>query len=221
LVHSSQSVAETAFGGPRGQSAPPTPALPPDELACLADRLAGGDVDALAIVIGTVGPRVAAGLSRRHPALRAEDIEDVLSIASQRLWESRTQYDLAKGSLAAWFFIIADNAAKDLVKKEARRLEQSAEVRYLVKAEPTPPDEPVAEDAARQGLHEILLGLAPLDHRIIWAYAEAGGAGAWAADLSHELGMRAGTIRVRCSRIKERIRKTMHARMAPVTSNAF
>jgi RNA polymerase sigma factor (sigma-70 family) len=188
---------------------------PKDGLSELALRLSHGDVEALTAVIRTVGPRIAAGLIRRHPLLRAEDIEDVLSIASQRLWESRTRYDAAKGSLAAWFFIIADNAAKDLAKKEARRMEQSAELPYLAMPEPKPPDERPAKNAAEQDIEEILLGLAPLDHRIIWAYAEAGGAGPWASDLSRELGMRPGTIRVRCRRIKERIRKAMDMRMAP------
>jgi len=200
---------------------PPASAFAPEEIAQLAARLVRGDVDALTAVIRTVGPRIGAGLTRRHPFLRAEDIEDVLSIASQRLWESRAQYDPARGSLTAWFFIIADNAAKDLVKKEARRLEQSAEISHLRAPDADLAAVPAAEGSAEQSLHAILLGLPQVDHRIIWAYAEAGGAGAWAADLSRELGMRPGTIRVRCRRIKERIKKAMHARMAPSSTNAY
>jgi RNA polymerase sigma factor (sigma-70 family) len=184
----------------------------PDELGALAARLAGGEADALAGILRLVGPKIAAGLMRRHPVLGPEDIEDILSIASQRLWESRTQYDAARGSLAAWFFIIADNAAKDFVKKEARRQEKPAELAYLPMPQPATPEE--SENDACQGLRDILVALPALDHRIISAYAEAGGSGPWAADLSRELGMRPGTLRVRCRRIKERIKKAMHARLA-------
>lgn len=188
------------------------PAASPDELAALAVRLAGGEADALAGVLRLVGHKIAAGLMRRHPLLSPEDIEDILSIASQRLWESRTQYDPARGSLAAWFFIIADNAAKDFAKKEARRLEKPAELAYFPMPKSATAEEP--ESDAQQGLHDILVALPALDHRIIWAYAEAGGDGPWATDLSRELGIRPGTLRVRCRRIKERIKKAMHARLA-------
>jgi RNA polymerase sigma factor (sigma-70 family) len=187
-----------------------TPVPPADELLQLADGLKQGDVRALEAVIRTLGPKIAAGLARRHPTLRAEDIEDVLSVASHRLWESRAQYDPSRGSLAAWFFVIADNAAKDVVRKASRRLEQPADVAQL--PAPTARPENAAGESARQELHDILFALPPLDHRIISAYAHTGGEGAWAADLSRELGMRAGTIRVRCQRIKDRIRKEMYAR---------
>jgi RNA polymerase sigma factor (sigma-70 family) len=181
----------------------------------LADRLRAGDVRALETVIRTLGPRIAAGLARRHPALRSEDIEDVLSIASHRLWDSRSQYDPSRGSLAAWFFVIADNAAKDVVKKDARRAEQTGDVTWM--AAPQKPEAPAGadEDPTRQSLNEILLDLAPVDFRIISAFAHAGGMGPWAAELSRELGMRAGTIRVRCKRIKDRIRKEMNGLMFP------
>ena len=187
-------------------------ALSPDELSALAGKLASGEVDALATVLRSIGPKISAGLIRRHPHLSTEDIEDILSVASQRLWESRTQYDAARGSLAAWFFIIADNAAKDLVKKEVRRLERPAELEQFPMPSAAVPEESTDGDP-QQGLHAILSALPALDHRIIWAFAEAGGTGPWAADLSRELGIRPGTLRVRCRRIKERIKKAMHARM--------
>jgi RNA polymerase sigma factor (sigma-70 family) len=183
-------------------------ALPQDELARLAHKLKAGEVEVLRPILHTLGPRIAAGLIRRYPLLRPEDIEDLLSIASQRLWESRYCYDASKSSLGAWFFVIADNAAKDLLKKEARRLEQSADLCQVAappaEVEQTPP-------AAFRKMEQLLVKLDPLDHRILWAYAEAGGVGPWAADLSRELGMRAGTIRVRCQRLKDRLRKAMHA----------
>jgi RNA polymerase sigma factor (sigma-70 family) len=205
LALSSKTATTPVEGRPSLQ---PACALPAEELARLAQMLKEGQVQALSPLLHMLGPRIAAGLVRRHPLLRVEDVEDVLSVASQRLWESRVAYDASKSSLAAWFFIIADNAAKDLIKKEARRLEQSADLSQVAApeagTEETPP-------AAFRKLAQLLVKLDPLDHRILWAYADAGGVGPWAADLSRELGMRPGTIRVRCQRIKDRLRKAIHA----------
>jgi DNA-directed RNA polymerase specialized sigma24 family protein len=100
----------------------PTPPqhLPPEDPAMLTLRLQQGDEAALQAVIGTLGPRVAAGLKKRNPTLWTENIEDILSVASYRLWQSRTQFDPARGSLAIWFFVIADNLARDVVRKKNR-----------------------------------------------------------------------------------------------------
>src|SRR6266849_6742968 len=110
--------------------------IPPQRLASdeneqTALRLQQGDVSALEVVLRTLGPRVAAGLQKRHPALGVEDIEDVLAAASHRLWLARDQYDPLRGSLAAWFFIIADNLARDLIRKESRLPLQGLEADQL------------------------------------------------------------------------------------------
>jgi RNA polymerase sigma factor (sigma-70 family) len=199
---------------PSSQAVASEPSPCPDELAALIGKLARGEADALAPILRSVGPKIAAGLMRRHPHLSPEDIEDILSVASQRLWESRTQYDATRGSLAAWFFIIADNAAKDLVKKEARRLERPADLEQFAMPASAAAEEPASDSEAQLGLHAILSALPAVDHCIIRAFAEAGGTGPWAADLSRELGIRPGTLRVRCRRIKERIKKAMSAHMA-------
>ena len=59
--------------------------------------------------------------------LHYEDIEDVVSIALRRLWDARADYDDTKQSLRVWFYCIAENAAKDVLKHgwhKARRLER-------------------------------------------------------------------------------------------------
>jgi RNA polymerase sigma-70 factor, ECF subfamily len=188
-------------------STSPPSGLPPEDPLQLALRLRQGDEAALAAVLRTLGPKVAGGLKKRHPALAAEDVEDVLSVASLRLWQSRAQYRPEKGSLAAWFFIIADNVARDLLRKEARRPETPADVDQLPAADRRDREGP----AFPPGLSDLLLRLPDVDHRILSTYAQAGGDGPWAADLAEELGLRAGTIRVRCRRIKEKLRKEMQA----------
>jgi RNA polymerase sigma factor (sigma-70 family) len=196
----------------------PEPTPGSEDPVQLALQLKNGDPAALTGVIRALGPRVAAGLKKRHPSLTAEDIEDVLSIASHRLWQARFRYDAAKGSLRSWFFIIADNAAKDLLRKVKRQLERSMDLDLLPERE----SRKASQDSETEigswpapgvlgELGEILLRLPAVDHRIITGYAQAEGAGPWAAALAVELGMRPGTIRVRCRRIKEKIRRELQA----------
>ena len=115
---------------------------------------------------------------------------------------------------------MAKEVIKDALKKDARRLEQAADMSGLAAPAAAEADAD-SRPARRLGeLDEILLGLPAVDHRIITAYAHAGGDGPWAADLAGELGLRAGTIRVRCRRIKERIRREMASHSAPAGADA-
>jgi RNA polymerase sigma factor (sigma-70 family) len=195
----------------------PPQGLAAEDMVQTALRLQGGDVSALETLIRVLGPRVAAGLQKRHSALSAEDIEDVLSAASHRVWQSRRQYDPTRGSLGAWFFIIADNLARDLLRRQARQPRPCALAARLAAIEVVDPAEPLDEPSCRkQMLDEILQTLPALDRWIITGFAEAGGEGPWAAELARDLGMRAGTIRVRCRRIKARLRKQLEAIPAAV-----
>jgi RNA polymerase sigma factor (sigma-70 family) len=179
----------------------------------LALRLKQGDSAALEEVLRALGPRIGSGLKKRHSTLSPEDLEDVLAVACHRLWQSRLHYDPKKGSLAGWFFRIADRVAIDLLRKVGRRVECLMESERLAQ-QPTP--SPVEKMEPAFGwlaeLGQILVKLSPRDHRIISEYALAGGAGPWAADLAGELGIPAGSIRVRCHRIKEKIRKEFRSR---------
>jgi RNA polymerase sigma factor (sigma-70 family) len=184
----------------------------PEDPLLLALRLKQGDESALGTVLQTLGPKVEGGLRKRHPTLRAEDLEDVLSQASHRMWQARAQFDPGKGSLASWFFIIADNLARDLVRRETRQpalvtnLDQLPE--RLGKSREDDGEEPIVPG---KELDEILQKLAFVDHRIISEYARAGGEGPWAAGLAEDLGLSAGAIRVRCHRLKKKIRQEMLA----------
>jgi RNA polymerase sigma factor (sigma-70 family) len=190
----------------------PPQGLPPEDPLLLALRLQQGDEAALQAVLLTLGPKVEGGLKKRHPALRAEDIEDVLSMASHRLWQSRSQFDPAKGSLGSWFFVIADRLARDLLRKEAGKPEIVNNLDHLPEPVKKSPFEGEDESwAPGRELDAILKKLAYVDHCIISEYARAGGQGPWATDLAEDLGLSAGAIRVRCHRIKKKIRQQMAA----------
>jgi RNA polymerase sigma factor (sigma-70 family) len=202
----------------------PMPGLSAEDPMQLALQLQRNEPRALEGVIRALGPRVAAGLKKRHPNLTAEDVEDALSVAVHRLWESRSRYDPAKGSLASWFFIIADNAAKDVLRKMSHRAERAVDPDRLAKREtPAILDEGEISTSAWPDLAQVLLCLPAVDHRIITTFAQTGGVGPWAAELGLELGMRSGAVRVRCLRIKERIRKKLQAAVVdgPLTPAAL
>jgi DNA-directed RNA polymerase specialized sigma24 family protein len=201
----------------------PTPPqdLSPDDPSRLALRLQQGDEAALQTVIRTLGPRVAAGLKKRHPALHAEDIEDVLSLASYRLWQSRIQFDPARGSLASWFFVIADNVARDVLRKKNRTPEVTVDLDRLAipdRKEPGAGAEACIPDGT--DLKNVLGGLASVDQCILAEHARAGGQGPWAAGLAQDLGVGAGAIRVRCHRLRQKVRQALEVHGCLPTGSA-
>src|SRR4051794_27404104 len=106
------------------------PRPPEEENNRLGIALLEDDESALEDILRLYGPDVTkvlhAKYTLRRGVLTLEDIEDVVIIALHRLWEARASYDDRKQTLRAWFFCIADNAAKDVKKlgwDKARKLE--------------------------------------------------------------------------------------------------
>lgn len=101
--------------------------MPATEERPVAERLVAGDEAALEEILRAHGPVIRVVLGRKYQGvLQAADVEDVLSVALYRVWKNRTRYDDAKGALRTWFFRIADNAARDVLKHgwfKARRME--------------------------------------------------------------------------------------------------
>src|SRR6266481_28394 len=93
---------------------------PEEQNTRLALALLEDDEDALAEILRCFAPAIIetlhASFTRRLRLLRYEDIEDVVSIALRRLWDARADYDDTKQSLRVWFYCIAENAAKDVLK---------------------------------------------------------------------------------------------------------
>jgi len=78
--------------------------------------LQAGDADGLARLIHDHGAHVQAHLRRKfHSALDRWQIEDAVSLAAIRAWQSANTFDPELGRLRAWFAIIARNCALSLV----------------------------------------------------------------------------------------------------------
>ena len=96
----------------------PSPTIPADQGhdAITARLLAAGDPDGLRRLLVDHGGRVRGALQRAFAdALDASSIDEALSQASQRAWRAGARFDPARGSLRAWFYVIALNCARRLL----------------------------------------------------------------------------------------------------------
>jgi len=199
-------------------------------------RLRASDELVLEDILRTHGPPVRAVLRRRTGgALSDSDCEDVLAIALFRVWQARERFDPLKASLRVWFFRIAENAARDLLKhgwQKAKLLERSVEpvaLAEVARHREVDRSTDVADSEPRNGhsyelaslgelsissdiLREVLLLLPDTQRRIVLADAQSREGLAPSDELSKELGIPVGTVRVYRKRALDRLRREIDAR---------
>lgn len=196
---------------------------PPD----LGARLRAGDEGVLEVILRTHGPPILALLRQRFVGpLNATDFEDVLAAALFRVWQHRERFDPDRASLRVWFFRIAENLARDVLKHgwlKARQLELSTEPMQL--AEVTDRRQPHGEsdngdddDLAltqripSEQLRELLALLPENQRRIVLADADSRDGVVASHDLAKELGIPQSTVRVYRRRALERLRREIQQR---------
>ena len=191
----------------------------------LAVRLLDNDEDVLEEILRAFGPPVLFVLRQKFDGvLTREDIEDVVSIALDRLWQSRQRYDDRRGSLKTWLFAIAENAARDVLKlgwHKARELECDLGKDFDVDQLPCaatddpPSEQPRAAKSpsrAEADLRDIVEALPEVQRRIVSTDAHAKDRVASSEWLAEELGIPVGTVRVYRKRAMDRIRAEMRKR---------
>jgi RNA polymerase sigma-70 factor (ECF subfamily) len=121
----------------------------------IMDRLSRGDESALQWLLAHVVPDVWPLLCRKFAdVMSLEEIEDVVSQALFRIWESRTTFDADKGDLQGWFYVVARNVGVDQVRR-SRREREAAEAVLTVEDQRgdagrlSPTDEVIAKAFAR------------------------------------------------------------------------
>ena len=196
---------------------------PPD----LGARLRAGDESVLEVILRTHGPPILALLRQRFVGpLNATDFEDVLAAALFRVWQHRERFDPARASLRVWFFRIAENLARDVLKHgwlKARQLELSTEPTQL--AEVTDRRRPqresddgdaddfvLAQGIPSEQLRELLALLPENQRRIVLADADSRDGVVASHDLAKELGIPQSTVRVYRRRALERLRREIQQR---------
>lgn len=210
----------------------------------LGRRLRDGDEAVLEILLREHGATVRAVLRQKFPTgLDHGDFEDILAIALFRVWSRRDQFDPDRGSLRAWFYRIAANVTKDVLRygwQKARQLEVRYEPAALsdVAIERSAIETPAAiatrtvEDAddastderfderLRRELRAIVDELPEAQRRIILADAASRDGKVSSEHLSQELGIPPGTVRVYRRRALARLRNELDLRgLAPQFSS--
>lgn len=138
---------------------------------------------------------------RLGDALSEADYEDAMSIALFRLWERRDRFDPSRAKLDRWFYVLARNAAIDLLRRRA--VHQEEPVDDLDRLPGAPPEAGGRGDSPlRRDLLRALERVSEMDKRILLS-------GLTETQLSLELGMKPGAIRVRRLRAKEKLRTVL------------
>lgn len=184
-----------------------------------------GPDDLLQDLLATVGPKINDQLLRRfRGSFNEQDVEDVLAVALQRAWRNRDKFDPQKGTVYAWFYQIAVRTALNVLKKKTGLREVALDRDAAWHADPVAPDRPDPEPSNAaprlyEDLLEILETLEDDERTIILRYAslvcpddEGRNRVAWAHDLARELGMKPAHLRVKCFRVKARIRRELRNR---------
>ena len=197
---------------------------PEEQNTRLAMALLDDDEDALAEILRCFAPAIIEALHARFTTrmrlLRYEDIEDVVSIALRRLWDARASYDDTKQSLRVWFYCIAENVAKDVLKHgwyQARRLERNTGQDWLEeKQDRTCPDpaKPVGKEKRKAtkeatDLETALNKLSDEQRIIVMADAASRDGSASNEFLADELGIPAAHVRVYRGRAYTALRREM------------
>lgn len=159
-------------------------------------------------------------LKRYSTVFGSADLDDVMAIAVERVWRHRDKFDPVKGSLKSWFFRIADNTARDILRVgwfKARKLEVAVEqgaLDVLAAIDRAAPEESNEEadresDTARSVLLEVLAELPEPQRRILWADALSSSGPVPTVDLARELNLSRGTVRVYRAKALARLRNEL------------
>lgn len=201
----------------------------------IGQRLISGDENALEAALRAHGPPVRALLRRKFfGPLTDTDFEDILAVSLYRMWQYRARYDSSRASLRVWFYRIAENVARDVLRHgwhKARQLEVAFEPLALAaiidhrtsESETddnqtdnfSPSDDrettnrPQSSRPIGADLIEVMKLLPEAQRRILLADAESTDGKVASQDLASEPGIPASTIRVYRRRALETLRSEM------------
>lgn len=189
-----------------------------DSAPDLGAQLRAGDEQVLEVILRTHGPPILAMLKQRFVGpLTTSDFEEVLATALFRIWQNRTKFDPSRASLRVWFFRIAENIARDVLKHgwvKARRLESDGNPEFLAEvADPRGTSRHSEVEASTtlripaDQLRELVDLLPETQRRIVLADADSPDGTIASQILANELGIPPSTVRVYRRRALERLRR--------------
>jgi len=185
----------------------------------LGMRLLESDEDVIKDILRKFGPQICGFLWQKYDGVfNTADIEDVLAVAIFRLWQARENYDESKGSVRVWFFKIADNAAKDVLKlgwRQAKNLEVNPDLQEVEDFHFSETNTALVGIASKneqdvkklKDLSKIIKNLPDKERYIVMADARSPEGKADTGYLADELGIPTGTVRVYRKRAMDKIKE--------------
>lgn len=165
----------------------------------------------LRMLLSVHGARARAGLKRRFGGHLSEgEIDEALNTATYRAWRRVHTYDPKRGTLRAWFFVIASNAGREIVRARQRHerelrgedVDQLADRADPAELQPMPPP------AFLETLRQCIAALPRLQRSIIEADLQNGDT-ADAADLAKALSTTKNSIYVSRSLARKALRRAL------------
>ncbi|MHB8968956.1 MAG: RNA polymerase sigma factor [Pirellulaceae bacterium] len=150
-----------------------------------------GEQSGFALLLQNYGGRIAGYLGQRFPSLDDHDIQDVMADAMLALVDS---FDSRRGSLAAWFLLLARQRAAGRLRSGRSRPRMEP-----LTAQDEPPDvratplENMATQERWLDVEEVIRSLSTLEQAVVEADLDEGGAAA-AEDLANRLHTTPGSV---------------------------
>jgi RNA polymerase sigma factor (sigma-70 family) len=151
--------------------------------------------------------------------LDEQQIDDALSQASQRAWRAGHRFDPTRGTLRAWFYVIARNCALRQVENRKRdKVVQFVDdvdwvqlQQHTATATADPPDIPKQRDPFIEDFYRCVDSLPPQQRAVVMADLQAGGT-APAQELAADLNTTTNSIYVSRTNARKTLRATLLAK---------
>ncbi|MCK5945594.1 MAG: sigma-70 family RNA polymerase sigma factor [Planctomycetes bacterium] len=187
----------------------------PTDDEVLARLLREQDDTGLRRLLDEHGGTVRKGLQKTFGnMLTTNEIDEAISTAAFHAWRSAATYDPEKGSLRAWFFVVARNAGNEILRQRQRRGAEitSGDVERFAAA-PGADEANATEDpsAFLLALRECIADLPRVQRGVIEADLRSGGV-ADAGELAAELGTSKNSIYVSRNTARKTLRRALAER---------
>jgi RNA polymerase sigma factor (sigma-70 family) len=177
----------------------------------LAKALETGDIAVLGKVLQRYGAQTARKIKHRFgDLLNDADIDDVIAISLVKLWRERRRFDARVGKLETWFYILARNAAIDLLRARLREREMfRAQMDEAPQHTQSAAGDELPERMPTEKLSVLkakIQQLSDRDQAILNSFLSAKPGVDWATEMADELDMTENAVRVRLSRLLKKLR---------------
>jgi len=197
--------------GPQGPTMHPSdspPAFGSDTtiLRLLRER----DSQGLRMLLARHGDNVRDGIRKALGTMLAiNEVDEAMNTAAYQAWRSVDTYDPAKGTLRAWFFVIARNAGREIMRKRQKRgfEVRGEEIERMAAADATSAEE-TKDSPFLTALRECIDALPRMQKHIIQADLGSGDV-ADAGELAKALKTSKNSIYVSRSTARKTLRRAL------------